>query len=277
MLTMGVDIGSTASKAVIMEDGKRIIARQLVAVGTGTRGPSEVYKKILEEAGVNRSGIARIVATGYGRLTFAQADRELSEVSCHGKGMRFLCPRVCTVIDIGGQDAKALLLDDRGNLENFIMNDKCAAGTGRFLEAMSRVLDVQVEDMGRLSEKSQNPVSISSTCAVFAESEVISRLSSDEKVEDILAGIHASVAKKVSGLAARVGYRPQVAMSGGVAKNKGIVRAMEQELKCGILVPEDCQMAGAIGAALFAYQDMTRHESAVDERAIYRKGEKNHE
>ena len=254
MLTMGVDIGSTASKAVILEDGKRIMARQLVAAGTGTRGPAEVYKKALEEAGVERSQITRVVATGYGRLNFAQADRELSEVSCHGKGMVFLCPQVRTVIDIGGQDVKALLLDDWGYLDHFIMNDKCAAGTGRFLEAMSRVLDVQVEDMGMLSERSQNPVSISSTCAVFAESEVISRLSSGETVEDIVAGIHVSVAKKVSGLAVRVGYRPQVAMSGGVAKNRGIVRAMEQELQCEILVPEDCQMAGAIGAALFACQ-----------------------
>lgn len=254
MLTMGVDIGSTASKAVILEDGKRIMARQLVAAGTGTRGPAEVYKKALEEAGVERSQITRVFATGYGRLNFAQADRELSEVSCHGKGMVFLCPQVRTVIDIGGQDAKALLLDDWGYLDHFIMNDKCAAGTGRFLEAMSRVLDVQVEDMGMLSERSQNPVSISSTCAVFAESEVISRLSSGETVEDIVAGIHVSVAKKVSGLAVRVGYRPQVAMSGGVAKNRGIVRAMEQELQCEILVPEDCQMAGAIGAALFACQ-----------------------
>ncbi len=254
MLTMGVDIGSTASKAVILEDGKRIMARQLVAAGTGTRGPAEVYKKALEEAGVERSQITRVVATGYGRLNFAQADRELSEVSCHGKGMVFLCPQVRTVIGIGGQDAKALLLDDWGYLDHFIMNDKCAAGTGRFLEAMSRVLDVQVEDMGMLSERSQNPVSISSTCAVFAESEVISRLSSGETVEDIVAGIHVSVAKKVSGLAVRVGYRPQVAMSGGVAKNRGIVRAMEQELQCEILVPEDCQMAGAIGAALFACQ-----------------------
>ncbi len=258
MLTMGVDIGSTASKAVILEDGKRIIARQLVAVGTGTRGPAEVYRKVLEAAGVKRSDLAQVVATGYGRLNFVQADRELSEVSCHGKGMGFLCPQVRTVIDIGGQDAKALVLDDCGYLDNFIMNDKCAAGTGRFLEAMSRVLDVQVEEMGALSERSRNPVSISSTCAVFAESEVISRLSSGERVEDIVAGIHVSVAKKVSGLAVRAGCRPQVAMSGGVAKNRGIVRAMEQELQCRILVPEDCQMAGAIGAALFAYQDMER-------------------
>lgn len=255
---MGVDIGSTASKAVILEDGVRILARQIVPVGTGTRGPMEVYQNTLLEAGVKREDIARVVATGYGRLKFAEADRELSEVSCHGQGVRFLCPDVRTVIDIGGQDAKALLLDAQGNLDNFIMNDKCAAGTGRFLEAMARVLDVQVEEMGDLSERSGNPVSISSTCAVFAESEVISRLSNGEKIEDIVAGIHASVAKKVGGLAIRVGYLQKVAMSGGVARNKGIVRAMERELKCQIVVPEECQLAGAIGAALFAYRDMMR-------------------
>ncbi len=258
MLTMGVDIGSTSSKAVIMEDGVRIAARQVVQVGTGTRGPAEVYQNVLREAGVTRSEIDRIVATGYGRLKFAEADRELSEVSCHGKGVRFLCPEVRTVIDIGGQDAKALLLDEWGNLENFMMNDKCAAGTGRFLEAMARVLDVKVEELGEISLRSDHPTSISSTCAVFAESEVISRLSAEESIENIAAGIHASVAKKVGGLAVRVGYVPQVAMSGGVAKNKGIVKAMERELKCSIIVPEDCQMAGAIGAALFAYQDLKK-------------------
>ena len=258
MLTMGVDIGSTASKAVILEDGSRIVAKRVVPVGTGTRGPREVYESTLAAAGVRGSEISRVVATGYGRMNFEMADRELSEVSCHGRGVRFLLPDVRTVIDIGGQDAKALLLDERGNLDNFIMNDKCAAGTGRFLEAMARVLDVAVEEMGELSERSERPVSISSTCAVFAESEVISRLANGERIEDIVAGIHTSVAKKVSGLAIRMGYRPRVAMSGGVAQNRGIVRAMERELGCGSTVPEDCQLAGAIGAALFAYSDMEK-------------------
>ena len=258
MLTMGVDIGSTASKAVIMEDGSRILARALVAVGTGTRGPQEVYKKVLEESGVTRDQISRIVATGYGRMKFQEADRELSEVSCHGKGVKYLCPEARTVIDIGGQDAKAMLLDENGNLDDFVMNDKCAAGTGRFLDAMARVLDVDVTELGAISERSEHPTSISSTCAVFAESEVISRLAADEHIEDIAAGIHASVAKKVGGLALRIGYQPQVVMSGGVAKNRGIVKALERELKCSILVPEDCQMAGAIGAALFAWNDVLK-------------------
>lgn len=258
MLTMGVDIGSTTCKAAIISGGKEVIAKGLVAVGTGTRGPMQVYREVLDQAGLSRDAIARVVATGYGRLNFVEAERELSEVSCHGMGMHFLCPKARTIIDIGGQDAKALLLNERGNLDNFIMNDKCAAGTGRFLEAMAKILDIRVEDMGETAERAQNPVSISSTCAVFAESEVISRLSSGEKMEDILAGIHASIARKVSGLAIRVGCQPPVAMSGGVAKNKGIVAALEKELKCNITVPTDCQLAGAIGAALFAYQDMQK-------------------
>lgn len=263
MLTMGVDIGSTTSKAVILEDGTEMIAKYIVPVGTGTRGPAEVYQGVLDQAGITRTEIARVVATGYGRLNFKMADRELSEVSCHGRGSHFLLPNVRTVIDIGGQDAKAFLIDSHGGLKDFMMNDKCAAGTGRFMEAMARVLDVDIEAMGDLSLESKKPVAISSTCAVFAESEVISRLSGGEEIADIIAGIHNSIAKKVSGLAIRVGVIPEVAMSGGVAKNKGIVKAMEQELKCSIEVPKDCQMAGAIGAALFAWQDLERKSKSI--------------
>lgn len=255
MLVMGVDIGSSACKAIIMRDEpkREIVAAKKVDAGTGTRGPREVFTGVMEQAGLSRGEIDAVVATGYGRLNFQDADKEISEVSCHGRGIGFLCPGTRTVIDIGGQDAKAILLNERGDLENFMMNDKCAAGTGRFLEAMSRVLDVPIEEMGEASLRSKRPASISSTCAVFAESEVISRLSSGERTEDILAGIHTSVAKKVSGLAIRVGYRTPVVMSGGVAKNGGIVRAMEAELHCPISVPQECQMAGAIGAALFAF------------------------
>ena len=256
MLTMGIDIGSAASKAVILEDGVRIVAGTVVSAGTGTRGPSQVYAEVLDQAGVKETEISRIVATGYGRMNFQKADRELSEVSCHGRGMHFLLPDVRTVIDIGGQDAKTLLLDERGNLSHFLMNDKCAAGTGRFLEAMARVLDIRIEDMGEIAEQSQNPVSISSTCAVFAESEVISRLAGGEAIPDILAGIHGAVAKKVSGLAIRMGYQPKVAMSGGVARNHGVVKAMERELGCPVQVPDCCQLAGALGAALYAYGDL---------------------
>ncbi|KUH56584.1 acyl-CoA dehydratase activase [Megasphaera sp. DJF_B143] len=258
MLTLGIDIGSTTSKAAIIENGSKIVAKNIIPVGTGTRGPEEVFKRVLDQLHIKSNEINRIVATGYGRMKFEHADRELSEISCHGKGVRFLIPDIRTIIDIGGQDAKVLQLNDKGLLENFIMNDKCAAGTGRFLDVMASVLDIDINDMGPRSLQADAPVSISSTCTVFAESEVISRLSNGENINNIIAGIHRSVAKKVGGLAIRLGYTDHVAMSGGVARNIGIVKAMEEELRCSIAVHPDCQLAGAIGAALFAYDDLTK-------------------
>lgn len=261
MLTMGVDIGSTASKAVVMCDGNEIVSECIIPVGTGTRGPKEVFQKALEKAQITEDQVDRILATGYGRLGFKKAARELSELSCHAKGVHYLVPEAGSVIDIGGQDAKAIRLDENGALDNFTMNDKCAAGTGRFLEVMARVLDVKVEDMGDISLKSEKQISISSTCAVFAESEVISRLANEETIEDIAAGIHRSVAKKVASLLVRMGpVRKNVVMSGGVAKNGGVVRALEKEIGCEITVPEKCQLAGAIGAAIYAYEDLMKEK-----------------
>lgn len=258
MLTLGIDIGSTASKAVIMRDGTELIAESIVPVGTGTRGPREVFQNVLDQAGISENQIARILATGYGRMGFKQAAREISEISCHARGVHYLVPTAGTIIDIGGQDAKAIRVDADGRLDDFIMNDKCAAGTGRFLEVMSRVLDIRVEDMGEVSRHSTKELSISSTCAVFAESEVISRMSNNETVEDIAAGIHRSVAKKTASLVTRMGpIRKDVVMSGGVAHNSGVVKALEDILKCSIIVPDKCQLAGAIGAAIIAYEDLT--------------------
>ena len=259
MLTRGIDIGSTASKAVIMQDGKDIIAESVVSVGTGTRGPKEVFQNVLNQADVTVDQIDRILATGYGRMGFERAAREVSEISCHARGVHYLVPTAGTIIDIGGQDAKAIRVDSNGSLDDFIMNDKCAAGTGRFLEVMSRVLDIRVEDMGEVSSHSTKELSISSTCAVFAESEVISRMSNNETVEDIAAGIHRSVAKKTASLVTRMGpIRKDVVMSGGVAQNSGVVKALENILNCNIIVPDKCQLAGAIGAALIAYDDLTK-------------------
>lgn len=254
MYTMGVDIGSASSKAAIFKDGKELVSKLVISLGTGTTGSQQVYHSALQAAGLSRDDLAYTVVTGYGRMKFEQADEQVSELSCHAKGVHYLLPTARSIIDIGGQDAKALQVSPAGRLMNFVMNDKCAAGTGRFLEVMSRVLDVQISEMGDLSAKSTREVSISSTCTVFAESEVISQLSSNEKVEDIVAGIHRSVAKRVAGMALRIGCEPDVAMSGGVALNRGIVSAMEKELNTPILVHPDCQLAGAIGAALLAWE-----------------------
>lgn len=252
--TMGVDIGSTASKCIILKNGNEIAGSAVISVGAGTSGPQRAITQALEEANENIEKISITVATGYGRNTLKQADKQMSELTCHAKGAHFLFPQVQTIIDIGGQDAKVLKIGSNGRLMNFVMNDKCAAGTGRFLDVMSRVLEVDVSKLAETGEQSKNPVNISSTCTVFAESEVISHLANEAQICDIIEGIHRSVASRVSGLAKRVGVVPQVVMTGGVAQNAGVVKALERELKVSIDTTPLAQLAGALGAALYGYE-----------------------
>ncbi|MEF2846169.1 MAG: acyl-CoA dehydratase activase [Eggerthellaceae bacterium] len=254
MYTLGIDIGSTSSKAVVLEDGERIIARALYSLGTGTSGASRVIDDLFENAGLSWEDIAYCIATGYGRQRFEQADEEISELSCHALGMNYLIPGVRTIIDIGGQDVKVLSLNEQGTLEKFVMNEKCAAGTGRFLDVMAGVLETSTDELGILDAQSIEPVKISSTCTVFAESEVISHLAEGDSIPDIVAGIHNSCAQRTAGLARRLGVTEPVGMSGGVARNTGVVHAREREIGAPIAVPGDCQFAGAIGAALKACQ-----------------------
>ena len=258
MYTLGIDFGSTSSDAVILKDGQEIVAKAVVPLGTGTIGPAQVYEAVLEQSGLTQEEIAWTVATGYGRMNCTYANGQVSELSCHAKGMHYLFPNVHTVIDIGGQDAKALKVGPNGQLLNFVMNDKCAAGTGRFLEVMAKVLDLDLKELGDVDARATDPVSISNTCTVFAESEVISHLSSHIAIENIVAGIHISVAKRVAGMALRIGCEPEIAMSGGVALNTGVVRAMEKELACPILAHPDCQLAGALGAAIIAWENLKK-------------------
>ena len=251
--TLGIDIGSTASKCIMLADGKEIVSKSLISVGAGTSGPQRAIAEVLESVGKTKEDMAYILATGYGRLSLeGVADAQMSELSCHAKGASFLFPDVHTVIDIGGQDVKVMQIE-HGMMTNFVMNDKCAAGTGRFLDVMARVLEVKVEELGELSAKSTKYVGISSTCTVFAESEVISQLAQDTDKCDIINGIHQSVANRVAGLAHRVGVREKVVMTGGVAQNTGIVRALEDALKCKIHTSPLTQYNGALGAAAFAY------------------------
>lgn len=252
MYTLGLDFGSTASKGVLLKDGKEIVAKKIVPFGTGTSGPEKVKEELLRAAG---GQVSNTVVTGYGRQKYKKAeDTQISELSCHVKGVYFLHPNVRTILDIGGQDLKAIKVDENGRMVNFMMNDKCAAGTGRFLDVMSRVLETDISKLGELDKKSTHPVSISSTCTVFAESEVISQLSSDAKIEDIVAGIHNSVAYRAGILIKGVGIVEDVVMVGGVAQNSGVVRALEDVIKKKIYVPEMPQLTGALGAALFAYE-----------------------
>ena len=258
--TLGIDVGSTASKCVILRDGKEIVAKSLVDVGAGTSGPARAIAAVLENAGMAKEDMAYVLATGYGRKSLEEqglADKEMSELSCHAKGAHYLFPNVRTVIDIGGQDAKVLEINN-GAMVNFQMNDKCAAGTGRFLDVMARILEVDVNDLGTLGAQSTKYVGISSTCTVFAESEVISQLARDTDKRDIINGIHLSVAGRVAGLAHRVGVQDQVVMTGGVAQNSGIVKALEDQLGHKVHTSPLTQYVGALGAALFAYKRATK-------------------
>jgi predicted CoA-substrate-specific enzyme activase len=252
--TLGIDIGSTASKCVMLKNGKDIAAKSLIGVGAGTSGPQRAIEDVLANAGMKREDMDFVLATGYGRNSLDEiADKQMSELSCHARGAYFLFPQVRTVIDIGGQDVKILHVEN-GNLVNFQMNDKCAAGTGRFLDVMARVLEVKVEELGRLSALSTKQVAISSTCTVFAESEVISQLAQATDKCDIINGIHQSVASRVVGLAHRVGVQDQVVMTGGVAQNTGVVKALQEQLGHEVHTSPLTQYTGALGAALFAYQ-----------------------
>lgn len=253
--TMGIDIGSTASKCVILEDGKKIIGKSVISVGTGTSGPARAIKEALEEAGFSSiQDMDCAIATGYGRGSLEEVPLQMSELSCHAKGAYFFFPKVRTIIDIGGQDSKALKIGENGMLENFVMNDKCAAGTGRFLDVIAKVLEVNIDDLETLDDQATEEVIISSTCTVFAESEVISQLAKGTKVPDIVKGIHMAIASRVGSLAKRVGIRDEVIMTGGVALNKGMVRALEANIGHPIKTSEYCQLNGAVGAALYAYQ-----------------------
>lgn len=252
MYTLGVDIGSTSSKAVILEDNLRIISKIVIPLGTGTIGPTQAYEGVFQGTGLTPADIAYTVATGYGRLKCDYADEQISELSCHARGIHFLLPHVRTIIDIGGQDAKAIRVSPEGKLVNFQMNDKCAAGTGRFLEVMAKVLNLSIEELGPLSEQAQNPVKISNTCTVFAESEVISQMAAGVEIENIAAGIHNSVAQRVAGMAGRIGLEPDFAISGGVALNVGVVHALERALGQKVIAHPYCQLAGALGASCLA-------------------------
>ena len=255
--TMGMDIGSTASKCLLLKNGTEIAASAVIGAGTGTSGPKRALEEALAACGIGMEQVAKKTATGYGRNTFPEADEIVSELSCHAIGIHVIFPEVRTLIDIGGQDAKVIRVTETGRLDNFVMNDKCAAGTGRFLEVMARVLELDVSQLAAKSAQAKNVVNISSTCTVFAESEVISQLSNNVDIADLVAGIHRSVAVRTAALARRLGVLPPVAMSGGVALNGGVVKALEEELETTIMVSPLAQLNGAYGAAVHAWKKYT--------------------
>jgi len=212
----------------------------------------QVTEELLADRGIPFPTIEKIVSTGYGRNSVDAAHKAITEITCHAAGVHFLSPHICSIIDIGGQDSKSIVMNDTGKVKDFAMNDKCAAGTGRFLEVMARALQVDLDRFGEISLKADKPGRISSTCTVFAESEVISLISKGESRENIIAGIHESIANRISSMAVRIGVRRPLMMTGGVAKNSGVVRALEKKLGMQIEVSEMAQVMGAIGAAVLA-------------------------
>ncbi len=252
--TLGADIGSAASKCVILKNGAEMAASTVESAGAGTGGPARAFEGVLAKAGLRREDIAMITATGYGRNSFAEADLVISELSAHAIGAAAFFPGVRTVIDIGGQDAKVLRLTEAGVLDNFVMNDKCAAGTGRFLEVMARILELDVTQLGDMDGKAEQSAGISSTCTVFAESEVISQLAKGTPIPEIVRGIHESAAVRTASLVRRMNLVLPAAVTGGVAQNRGMIRALEQERGCELMISPDSQLCGAYGAALHAYR-----------------------
>lgn len=252
MRTAGIDIGSITAKAAIVENGK-ILGTKIIFTGYNAEAAGgNVYEGLLAESGLASSSVSKIVSTGYGRNSVKFADKSFTEIMAHAAGAYFLDAKIRTIIDIGGQDSKAVAIDENGKVRNFVMNDKCAAGTGRFLEVMARALEVNLDEFGAISLQSGQPSKISSLCTVFAESEVVSLIARGEKRPDIIAGIHESIAARISSMLARVGVCEPVMITGGVARNAGVVDALERKLDVKIAVSPYAQVNGAIGAAVLA-------------------------
>lgn len=245
----GIDIGSTMTKAVILGDG--VIASVIGPTGPEQRRlANKVMEEALRKAGLPFAAMTYIVSTGYGRINVPFADKQVTEISCHAKGVSSLFPQARTIVDIGGQDSKAITVDHNGRVTNFIMNDKCAAGSGRFIEVIADTIGLRLEQMGDLSIQSTHPAQISNICTIWAQQEVASRLAEGVPLPDLIAGVHRSLADRVARMVKRLKLQKEVILTGGGGKNKGLVKALSEQLDCEILVPPEPLITGALGAAL---------------------------
>lgn len=260
MITAGIDVGSLSTKSALMDESHKVIAYDVGLTGGDNRTAAKAtFDRVLALAGLTPSDIAFIVTTGYGRENVPFADKHVSEITCHGMGMHLENPEVRTILEIGGQDSKTIRIDGEGHVETFAMNDKCAAGCGRFLEVTARAMGVELKDLGEISQRSQNTVRISSTCTVFAETEVVSLVAVGTPIPDIVKGVHNSIATRAVALLRSLGIRHRresgeteggpMGMSGGVALNSGVVKSLEEMLGTPIYIAENPQVRGAIGAA----------------------------
>lgn len=255
----GVDVGSTQTKAVLMADngGQKILARALVDTGANVQKAAErAFDKCCQEGGIPGSEVGFVVGTGYGRYKIAFGNAQMTEISCHAKGAQFVCPGTRTVIDMGGQDSKAISVGTKGEVLDFVMNDKCAAGTGRFLANAAEVMGISLDQVGPLSLKATRPVKMATVCTVFVESDILSYLAQGRKGEDILGGVHLAIAKRTLSLARRISIEPEVTMTGGVARNIGMVSALEEVLGRKMQISPEAHFIGAVGAALFALEKL---------------------
>lgn len=252
MYAVGIDVGSITTKAAVIQDGVIIGCHVIFTGYNAEMAGRRVFEELAAKTGVAPEELGNITATGYGRKSVTMAVRTVTEIMCHAAGVHFLAPAVRTVVDVGGQDSKAILLDEDGRVRNFMMNDKCAAGTGRFLEVMARALEADLDDFGILDARACRSAKISSLCTVFAESEVISLIARGERRENIVAGIHDAIGARVSAMMKRVGIEEPIMMTGGVARNRGVVRALSQRIGHPIEVSPYAQVMGAVGAAVIA-------------------------
>ena len=251
---LGIDIGAASAKAVIIRGGNSV-ARAVMETGPSVERVADILlKQVLAASGLSSADLNGVVATGYGRTSVRFADKKVTEITCHARGVNHLMPEARTVIDIGGQDSKAMRIDGQGRVIDFIMNDKCAAGTGRFLEVMAGALELPIDDLGSRSIAGLNPCLISSLCTVFAESEVVFLRGEGRSPEDIAAGIHIAIAGRIATMISQMGLEEMAVLTGGVALNRGVVRALCDELQVSVRVPEQPQLTGALGAALIAAQ-----------------------
>ena len=266
----GVDVGSTQTKAVVMAAnadshplhadeaaGPKIVARSIVDTGANvTKAAEKAFLAACHDAGLNQHDVGFVVGTGYGRYKITFGNAQMTEISCHARGAHFIYPTTRTVIDMGGQDSKAISVGADGAVLDFVMNDKCAAGTGRFLSNAADVMGITLDEIGPLSLTGTQPVKLTTVCTVFVESDILSYVVQGKKQEDILRGVHLAIAKRTISLARRIPIEPEITLTGGVARNIGMVRALEEVLQAKLQVSPEAHFTGAIGAALFALEKM---------------------
>ena len=253
MIVAGVDVGSTATKAVLLNENHEIVGRALINTGANVvRAAQRVFSEATKQAGLEEHEVAQVVGTGYGRYKVTFGHAQVTEISCHARGASFLFPKTRIILDIGGQDTKAIRISSSGEVEDFCMNDKCAAGTGRFLDAAAVTMGIPLDDIGPLSLQYKQVLKVTNVCTVFVESEILAHLARGRAAADILRGVHLAIATRSVALMRRVGLDPEITFTGGVSRNVGILSTLEERLCMKLNVNADSQYMGAIGAALFA-------------------------